>query len=439
MSFNFKGFESSKNNLNETVVSSKEYIIAKKFTDLLNNGKFADVSFTIDNIAVIKNTILSAKARLAPGDFSVDEVVNELIKSGVIKQAVAPKKIIEVYKTDSEILKGVTMAEVTEEQLRIIEANLLHEEVHKKGIFKNSEELDEIHDKSSNLVENKEVETRAYYNGFVEAGLIKPEGKYSPKEVSDRDFESIGEKVEVFKENAPKDPALYKKYVEAKKIATIVERSLAYCCTKGGWYGERVRIVLTCLFDDIYRGVDEVFLIEKDNDKHDTLGLGVDATFRGLKSELFKKKLFNILQSIRDGHKTKIKYFKDHNGKMMKEFAIPKIILHFDIEDVKEFVDIVKVIGNEGEEERVKSSYLKAKVMNQIINSCRILADFAEESQNSIFRDYHNVINSIKELSWENEEIKDLINVGDNDEVSKQLNFLIEEFKVLEDMKSGGI
>ena len=85
---------------------------------------------------------------------------------------------------------------------------------------------------------------------------------------------------------------------------------MAYCCTKGGWYGEKVRIILTSLFDDIKRGVDEVFLIEKDNEKHDVLGLGVDATFRGLKSKLFKEKFSNLLKSIKDGHKTKIKYFK---------------------------------------------------------------------------------------------------------------------------------
>jgi len=436
---NFEVKKPSVNSSDKETLSSREQFVAMKFSSMIDNGKFPDLALTYDNIEKIKAAIIEKGHRLFPGDFKPEEVIIELKKMGVIKLVVvaeAPKieKVVEIYKPESaEKIKGITQGKVSGEQLGNVEANLLWEEAHKREIFKNSEDLNETHEKALALGESKGSETIEDYLEFDKAGLIKPKEGLTSKEVVEKDFKSIGERQNQFKEEAPKDPILYKRYIEAKQIATIVERCLAYCCTNG-WYGERVRIVLTSLFDDIKRGVDEVFLIEKDNEKHDVLGLGVDATFRGLRSKLFKEKFVDLLKSIKKAdHKTKIKYFKDHNGKMMREFSIPKIVLYFDIDDVKEFFDIVKSVSDEGEKEKIMNSYLKKKVINQIISSCKIMAKFAEDSHNSIFKDYYNVINSIKELSWENEEMRELIKVDENDEVSQHLKFLVQEFREIKE------
>jgi hypothetical protein len=422
---------------------SRERIITEKVLSLVNKGKILGIGpegieDTEENVLKLKDIIKDLGPRLAPGVFEVNLIIGNLRSSGFIKKIEAKKeenkKVVkqEIFKTETEKEIDsirITQSEITEEQQGVIEANLLYDETHKRGIFKDDIELNEIHDKSLILEKKRDPETSEHYYAFAKAGLIREEGSLNPEEVVERDLQSLKKRQEEFMEREPIDSMERKKLEKAKKIATIVERSLSYSCTEGHWYGERIRIELTCLFDDIKRGVDEIFLIEKDNEKHDALGLGVDATYRGLKSDQFKIKFFRLLESIKDGHKTKIKYFKDHNGKMMKEFAIPKIVLHFDINDVKEFVSIVRKASDQNRKEEIENSYLKKKVMNQIINSCDILADFAEESRNSIFRDYHNIINSIKELSWENKEIRDIININKDDEVSKYLRLLVEKFR----------
>jgi len=49
--------------------------------------------------------------------------------------------------------------------------------------------------------------------------------------------------------------------------------------------------------------------------------------------------------------------------------------------------------------------------------------------QNDVFRKYFAVLNSLKELSWENPEIKKLLDSRHDDEVSKHMDYLIAEFK----------
>ena len=420
------------------VASSKEQLVAGKFVEnFINKGKVADLVLldTGENIEKIKEAISKYKGRLMSGDFSVDEVVAELKKSGIIKPSpILEKKKeevkeVEIYKTEQIKVKGLTQVEIDENQIKILEANLLSDEVDKAKIFRNDEELVSIHEKALTLEKKRPLETLEYYHEFAKAGLIKSSGSKSPEDVVKEDMRLLEERKQDFKSKEPLDLKEKKKLMKAKQIATITECVLAYGVSESSWYGEKISIEPASEFDDIKRGVDEVMEIVKDGDESSFIGLGIDVTYRGLKSEQFKKKLFMLLQSIRDGHKTKVKYFKNHKGEMVKEFAVPKIILYFDLHDVKELVEVTKNIDDPKVKEGFKNSPQKYNVMNQIINSCNKLSAFAEESKNDIFRGYIDIVNSIKELSWENEEIKNMINVRHDDEISKHIDILIKEFK----------
>jgi len=375
---------------------------------------------------------LSSKFKRHPKfkEISLDEIVVELKKAGIIKPAVVVKEK-KIQKKPEHIgvdikSKGINLVE--DENLREqLERNSFFKELEKSGIFKNDQEFEKIYDETLSLEKNKSPETIDYYLQFAEAGLIKG-GRNEVEE----DFKSLEKIKKEFKNSEPLDPEENKKLKKSKKIATITELGLVYSVSELGWYGENLRMKSTCEFDDVKRGFDQIVEVLKEDDESSFLGLGLDVTFRGLHSPEFKKKFFTLLKSIRDGYKTKVKYFKNHNGDKMKEFSVPKIIIYFNINDVKNLVYMIKNIDDPKIKEEFKNSSLKFNVMNQIINQCNKLASFAEESRNDIFKKYVDFLNSVKELGWENPEIAKMLEIRHDDETSQQMDKLIEEFKATE-------
>ncbi len=410
------------------VASSKDFLAAKKFKEkYIDTGKLElSLSDTPTDTEVLKEYIQGLGVRFMP-NISPDGIIEELRKAGIIippppVEKVKIEKPIEAIKTEYINLEKPKSAEVDEQTLKLLEANLLFEEVHKAKIFKNGEELNVVYEKSLTLEKERPIETPEYYYGF--ASLVK-----GGEEEIKNELESLDKRKKDFQDNEPSDLALKNKLDQAKKIATITERGLAYGVSELGWYGDNISIEPASEFDDVKRGVDDVLEIKKDGDESSFMGLGIDVTFRGLYSEQFQNKFFNLLKSIRNGHQTKVKFFKNHKGEMMKEFAVPKMVLFFSVNDVKDIVEMVKSADNSDNKNDFNNSPQKFNVMNQIINSCKHLAAFAEESHNNVFRKYVAVENSIKELSWQNPEIKQMLDIKQHDQTSRHLRELITQFK----------
>ena len=106
------------------------------------------------------------------------------------------------------------------------------------------------------------------------------------------------------------------------------------------------------------------------------------------------------------------------------------MVLSLTVNDVKDMADILRHGNEEAYKEKLQNSVQKYNVMRQIVQSSKILSGFAEESQNNIFRKYNAVISSFKELSWENPEIKKILESEQDDQVSKKLSALVAEFKL---------
>lgn len=429
------GFNPNKINITETL-SSKAGIIVKKFKQWIER-KGIDVSI-FDTDESIKKA-LSENRLLFTGvtDEDIQEAITELRKSKIIPVVEKnikpiPEEIIHI-ETEHIKLAGLTVVE-DEDVLKQLEENKFFIELEEKNIFKNDKDLDDTLDKSKLLGKEgkKEViETIEYYNEFSDKGLIK-----GGREEVKKDFQSKEERKELFKKETESLSSEKSNNLEkCKKIATIIERSVAYGVSYLGWYGDHISLETTCEFDDVKRGTDEIFEIEKDGDESSFMGLGIDVTYRGLLSKNYKEKFHALLESISDGHKTKIKYFKNHKGEMMKEFAVPKIVLFFNIDDVKDLVHMVKNIDDPKIKEEFKNSPQKFKVMNQMIIQCEILADFADKHHNSIFRKYIDIVSSIKELAWKNPEIKQMLDSRHEDGVSHHMKYLIKEFEDKEESK----
>lgn len=428
------GFNPNKINKTETL-SSKAGIIVKKFQQWIER-KGIDVSI-FDTDESIKKT-LSENRLLFTGvtDEDIQEAITELRKSKIIPVVEKnikpiPEEIIHI-ETEHIKLAGLTVVE-DEDVLKQLEENKFLMELEEKNIFKNDKDLDDTLEKSKSLGKENQKEstkeTKEYYVRFshlVKGGVEETEKDY-------RSLEEINELIK--KQTQLLESGKAKNIEKCKKIATIIERAIAYGVSYLGWYGDHISIGTTCEFDDVKRGTDEIFEIEKDGDESSFMGLGIDVTYRGLLSKNYKDKFHALLGSISDGHKTKIKYFKNHKGEMMKEFAVPKIVLFFNIDDVKELVYMVKNIDDPKVKEEFRNSPQKFKVMNQMIIQCEILADFADKHHNSIFRKYIDIVSSIKELAWKNPEIKQMLDLRHEDGVSHHMKYLIKEFEDKEESK----
>ncbi len=403
---------------------SKEAAAAKKFKSTWEQK----VDFeTLDRSEVAVRALLEKKMKTFIPGTDIEGLITELKKNEFIlpeekkKGGSVPEVFIE---TKYQKVEGGLKVVEDENIKKQIEENKFFESL-KESVFKNEAELEQVYEKSLSLgkgnLEQIE-ETEEYYHQF--AHLVK-----GGEERIKKDLEGLKERKDLFEKNkAELDSKTAHKAEQAKKVATIVERAIVHSVSTLEWYGEDVSIEPTSQFDDVKRGVDDVLQIRKE-EADSFLGLGIDVTYRGLLSEQYRQKIFTLLKSIQGGYATKIKYFKNHQGECMREFSVPKVVLFFDTQDVKELVHMVKNIDNVEIMKNYKDSPMKFKVLNQIIIQCELLAAFAEEYQNPIFRKYQEVVATIKELSWKNEEIKKNLDARHEDEVTKHMKYLIEEFK----------
>ncbi len=431
--FSDKDIENAHNFFADTA-SSSSWLAAKKFfekyivTGQMNNFSFFD---TPENIIKLSEYISGIIKKLHPAAHT-EEVIDTLRNAGIITEPIKEKKqkvekVFQEVKTEYFQLSGIQQAEISQDQLKIIEANLLDEEIAKANIFKNQEELERLYKKTSFLESINNTGSLEYYTKFAERGLLK-----NGEEEAKQDFESLQKTKELFTQKQHPEKDQQRKLEQAKKIATLTERALVFLIDQVKCFGDEVKMNLASEFDDIKRGVDSTLEIVKHDESSDFLGLGIDVTFRGLESEEFRQKFFGLLSSIQQGYKTKIKYGMDYQGNLLSEFIVPKILICFQLEDVKELVLILQNSENIELFETFYKNPQKLKIMKQIIHQCRILSEFAENSQNSVFRRYDAMINSLTELSWKYPEIKNLLEDNTTDPVSNRLNELLVDFSKLE-------
>lgn len=356
-----------------------------------------------------------------------EDVIAKLRLMGYIKPVEQPKEkpapVETVVVSNRVQLKGIS--EVEDEDLReMLEQNHFFEEL-AGNIFKNDQDLETVYAQAMALEKGNSMETREYYLAF--AGLVK--GGVAEIE---SDLESLAVRLRSFKEKLAALPPQEAARVEKmKKVATIVERAIIHAVTTVAWYGEGISIESTSQFDDVKRGVDGVLQIRRESDDDTFLALGIDATFRGLLSEEYKIKFSGILESIYKGYKTRIKYFKNHQGELMEEFAAPKVVLYFDNKDVKSLVNLVKNSGDAEAIKEFKANPQRVATMNQILVQCQILGEFAKECNNSISAQYDEFIDAINRLGKKDPEIQAMIDASKENEVTHHMRHLVKEFKLL--------
>ncbi len=418
-------FSGPEGNLN--LFSSKEAFIAKQFAKrYIESGKIDVESLNSDE--KIEEAIL-LKGVIKDDSTSIKDVIKALRDMGAVKpvEVVVPEKkkkekieseFIPVnIKNKYKVIEDPTLKEMYSSN---IEAEQIKEE--KQSIFDDAEEVDILYSQILELDKTRSLENDDYYNEFVQKGLVK-------KVQVLKDLRDLREAEKGIELDRTEDSRKF------KKIGTVAEIGLEYVVTQLQLFGENIKVDPACKVDDILHKVDGILEILRKNKESNFMGLGIDVTFGGLDSQHYKDKIFSLLRSIKKNKKTHVKYFKRHDGKLMNELVVPKIVLHLDFSDVKNLAYLLKNSSDEKAKESFKKSNFKYEIMNQIINSSKRLSRFAKECGNDISESYDATIASLEELSGENDVISKTFATVYKDKISQSLDKLILEFKMIEEAK----
>ncbi len=401
--------------------SSREMVIIKNLKE-----KNADLD-TLSEEAV--RSLLSKNKKMEKFELDPNDVIAEMKDLGYFKESVVEEVKKETGPVEPVVISNrVQLKRVSEfdneKYDELLEQNHFFEEL-AGNIFKNEHDLQEVYDQTLALEKDHSMETPEYYMAF--AGLVRG-GAVEVKE----DLEELAVKLKLFKDELDALPSEDAARAEKmKKVATIVERAIIYAVTTVGWYGEGISIEQASNFDDVKRGVDGVLQIRREGDKDTFLALGIDATYRGLLSKEYRNKFSKLLESIWKNQKTKIKYFKNHQGELMKEFDAPKIVLYFDNKDVKNLINLVKNSNDPEAIKKFKNNPQKITTMNQILVQCQILSEFAKEYKNNISDKYDEFIEAIHRLGKKDPEIQAMIDSSHENDVTHHMRYLVKEFKKL--------
>lgn len=121
-------------------------------------------------------------------------------------------------------------------------------------------------------------------------------------------------------------------------------------------------------------------------------------------------------------------YYEDFIQEDDPRYTTEKVTEDFNPHNVKSLMSILKNRGSESLVEEYKNAPQKFNALKQMVYQCRKLAKFAEDVENPVFRRYTAFVNSLKELSWQNTEIKQILETKGDDPVSQRFDELIKKY-----------
>lgn len=376
-----------------------------------------------------------------------EDIINEVKKVGLLQPEPKPEKIKEEIVPEHIDVR----TEETTVQLKEVEnTNLSKEKIEENIENKKGNEINLLSDKPRmkrlyEKIETHETESWEYYQEFVDAGLVTLEEAEKDYTTLQK-FEGLFQKK--FESLSKKDQ---EKELHANRIATIVERGAEHAFSELEWYGA-TRMRKAPNYMDKLCSVDSLLEIQKEGADSDYLAIATDVTFNRLDGKFFKAKAFKLFKSLRveknpfykgnkPNHKENnpyCKYAKNEKGELMEGFIIPRTLLHFKYEDARMLAELEEKITSPDVDiaslrKELVSCPQKTNFLQQIFYGCKILSGLAQEEENSIFRRYAAIENSIKELSWKHSDIKKIIEDYQENEAGRRMEELAIEYREVQD------
>lgn len=153
--------------------------------------------------------------------------------------------------------------------------------------------------------------------------------------------------------------------------------------------GQNCKVYPASKWDDVFNGIDGVFILDKEEQNEYLGGIEIDVTFSskskkqteegGLeKNKYIEKKIESIRQSIRRGDLSTLEYFKDPKTKEHKIISLPKVILGAEKKSVEPLLKMwAKSIDDQ--KELFKNHPILSKIINELLVQLKSFAEFAKD------------------------------------------------------------
>jgi hypothetical protein len=225
-----------------------------------------------------------------------------------------------------------------------------------------------------------------------EVDKMRPDLKSFEDIYSNEEIEQDNRKVEEYEVKWTSEKSNYEKFV--RDFSSIYESSVVDILHTNKFLGEGNEVLPTSKYDDIFNGVDGVFVINQ-KDQSEYLGLCMDVTFSSTDSTL-EKKIESIKQCIRIGILPSLKYFQDPNTKEHKKISLPKIIIGSQQSSADGLVRLWGETKKENSNEKLKNHPIQSKIIMEALTQLMYFYKFAknlsENTKENNMRDKYNDI-----------------------------------------------
>lgn len=183
--------------------------------------------------------------------------------------------------------------------------------------------------------------------------------------------------------------------INANTVASFVETAVPEAIKKLGWLGDKIKVIRPSLYDDYFRGIDNIIQILPDEvveDEKDIKCMGFSIDFT-ISDDAAKKKVFEAALAIAKGKVPSIKYFNTNiitkKGKQnvkIRDFPIPKIIIscpHKILEESQEdLLNFEKNPNDVDAKERAEDTKLKYYFIRECLTQLEFFAEVAKKFAN---------------------------------------------------------
>jgi len=144
---------------------------------------------------------------------------------------------------------------------------------------------------------------------------------------------------------------------------------------KNGWLGRNTVSSLTSEYDDFINKID--IIVEKTDESHDYLGLGIDATYGN--ADRLTEKISEIKDGLTKGKLGEIKYFINREGSFYGSIdLVPKVVVGTNVENL---IHLMKIFRSEKSQELIPEHPIQLEILNQILSQLVKYCEYLEKME----------------------------------------------------------